>query len=158
MKVTARHASGKPQGYDAIPGTRCLQLAYINREEATDAKRWLRRQFGQVTEVVFCEICDKFHQRCETWPPSKRWREILILIARGFRRREIGKTLGLTDEAVSYAVYQMCADWHALSQAHLIAIVTSFGVIRPEEFLFLDDTVARYRQRDNRKVTYTDAV
>ena len=142
----------------AAAGTRCLKLAYIDRAKATDIKRQIMRQYGIATQPVFCESCKKFHLRSETWPPVKRWRDILVLIARGFRRREIAKTLGMTDESVSWAIYQMCCDWHALSQAHLITIVTSFGILDPEEFLLLDDELAKYRPRDPKKVTYTDAV
>lgn len=142
----------------AAAGSRCLKLAYLDRMEATDAKRDVLRYYGIVSMPVYCESHRCYHLRCETWPPVRKWRDILLLIARGFRRREIARTLGISPKAVSYAIYQMSKDWHALSQAHLVAIVTSFGVIEPDEFLFLDTEVARFRPRDNRKATYTDAV
>lgn len=137
---------------------RCLKLAYIDRAAANDAKRQVMRSHGIAVETTFCEICHKFHLRSETWPPVRRWRDILIMLARGFRRREIAKTLNMTEESVSWAVYEMCRDWRALSQAHLIIIVTSFGIIDPEEFLLIDDDLARFRPRDHKKVEYTDAV
>ncbi|MGB8966838.1 MAG: hypothetical protein WCB99_14475 [Candidatus Cybelea sp.] len=126
--------------------------------EAADTKRQIRRQHGIDVQPVFCEHCRKFHLRCETWPPVRRWRDVLVCIARGFRRREIAKTLGMTDESVSWAIYQMCADWHALSQAHLITIVLSFGILSPDEFLLLDDELAKYRPRDSKKAIYSDGV
>lgn len=144
--------------HGAAPGTRCLKLAYIDRTKATDIKRQVVRQYGIQTSPTYCEVCQKWHLRSETWPPVKKWRDILILIARGYRRREIAKTLSMTDESVGWAIYNMCSDWHALSQAHLITIVTSFGILEPEEFLLLDEALVRYRDRDNRKVGYSDAV
>lgn len=144
--------------HGAPPGLRCLKLAYIDRADATDAKRQILRRNGIVTESVLCEICKKIHLRCETWPPVRRWRDILILIARGFRRREIAKTLGTSEEVVGWAIHNMCADWRALSQAHLITICTSFGVLDPAEFMLLDDHLAKFRPRDSKKVEYSDAV
>lgn len=143
---------------NAARGSRCLQLAYLNRSDATDAKRRVRRNVGIETEIVYCPTCEKIHLRCETWPPVRRWRDILILMGRGFRCREISRTLGMSYDSVSWAIKQMLADWHALSQAHLITIVTSFGVLKPDDFMLLDEDLARYRPRDNKKVTYTDAV
>jgi hypothetical protein len=137
---------------------RCLKLAYLDRSAAADAKRQVMRQYGIACNAVWCEACEKFHLRSETWPPVRKWRDILVLIARGFRRREIAKTLGMTDESVSWAIYQMSSDWHALSQAHLITIVTSFGILEPDEFLLLDDDLARFRPRDSRRPEFTDAV
>lgn len=139
-------------------GTRCLKLAYMDRTEAADAKRQVMRQYGITTNAIFCEHCGKFHLRSETWPPVRRWRDILVLLARGFRQREIARSLGMTHPSVRWAVREMCADWHALSQTHLITIVTSFGILDPEEFMLFDDDLARFRPRDHKKVEYTDAV
>lgn len=139
-------------------GGRCLKLAYLDRASAGEAKRRVMRQFGVATNPVFCEACKKFHLHSETWPPVRRWRDILVLIARGYRQREIANTLGMTRDSVSWAVYEMCRDWRALSQAHLITIVTSFGILDPEEFLLLDDELARFRPRDARKAEFTDVV
>jgi len=142
----------------AAPGTRCLKLAYINRAAVTDAKRKIMRYRGIETEGVFCDLCEKWHLRCETWPPIKRWRDILILLARGYRHREIAKTLGTSKQHIDTAVHNMCADWRALSQTQLITICTSFGIIDPSEFMLLDDELAKFRPRDSRKVEYSDAV
>lgn len=142
----------------AVAGKRCLKLAYIDRVKATDIKRQIMRQYGIATQPVYCELCQRFHLKSETWPPVKRWRDVLVLVARGFRRREIANSLGMTPRAVSWAIYQMSCDWHAMSQAHLVTIVTSFGILEPEEFLLLDDDLAKFRERDTKKVAYTDAV
>ena len=142
----------------ALPGSRCLKLAYMDRAAASDAKRQIMRERGISTDSVYCEVCEKWHLRCETWPPDRRWRDILILMARGYRHREIAKTLNTTQGVVTWAIHNMCADWKALSQAHLITICISFGILDPSEFLLLDDELARFRPRDPRRFAYTDAV
>lgn len=137
---------------------RCLKLAYLEKTQVLDAKREVARRFGIITNCVFCEHCNKYHLTSETWPPARRWRDILVLVARGFRCREIARTLGMSEVSVSWAIGEMLADWHALSQAHLIAIVTSFGIIEPEEFLLLDEELARFRPYDGTRVEYSDIV
>lgn len=143
---------------NAALGSRCLQAAYLDRAQAGDAKRRILRQHGIATQLVFCEPCDRYHLRCETWPPVRRWRDVLVLIARGFRSREIARTLGMTERSVIWTIHQMCADWHALSQAHLVIKATSFGVLEQDELLLLDDELAKFRPRNGKKAIYSDAV
>ncbi len=115
----------------------CTVASNENHHAARNAQRTVRNTYRLPSSVRHCERCDRYHvvveaDRC--WN-RKRWREILVYVAQGYRDPEIGPLVKMSAKGVEYAVLEMTKRLNAMSRPNLVAIAICLGILDPNDFV-----------------------
>lgn len=111
---------------------------FPTKQEAFEAKKYLRKSRRLRAQLKLCGFCDCYHIVSK---PSldlhitNRAIETLVLVAHGFTNRQVAEMMGTAVSTTTWYIQELLYAFGANNAANLVAIAISLGVINPSEFV-----------------------